>query len=133
VGTSGQGGPVPATHCKEFLTNVIVITGFVTLFMQTIINYMLKGLYSKYARFPATSCFQTLRTITIDLHSLQSLIMSGAIPVPPPVRIHAVDSNSIFSLSLLSSEFTLASYFSRIHLSLCPHLTSSFALLTPKY
>jgi len=51
-----------------------------------VMNYMLKDLQSKYDRFSARqaiSCDQAIRTITIDLHSLQTLKMSGILPLLP--------------------------------------------------
>jgi hypothetical protein len=49
-----------------------------------VMNYMLKDLQSKYDRFSsrqAISCDQAIRIITIDLHSLKTSKMSGALPL----------------------------------------------------
>jgi hypothetical protein len=51
-----------------------------------VMNYMLKGIQSKYDRFSARQYIpydQAIWKITIDLHSLQTLKMSGALPLLP--------------------------------------------------
>jgi len=51
-----------------------------------LMNYMLKDLQSKYDRFSARQAIsydQAIRTITLDLHSLQTLKISGALPLLP--------------------------------------------------